>query len=124
MQYVGRRTRGSRRRLVASLVAAFIGLGLAVPASSFALYDFIVNNQWIADSWIPGPHNRMLTAVQGVSPTGDLCVNAVNASNQAWAGQTFCGYNPSHPYCGCVLRRGGGHAYPGTVQLANLTQSY
>lgn len=124
MEGYSRSAKRGRGRVTATFVAVFCTLGLALPASSFALYDFIVNNQWIADTWIPGTQNRMLTSVQGISPTGNVCVNAVNVSNYTWAGETFCGNQPSHPYCGCVLRFGGGHAYPGTVQLANITQSY
>jgi hypothetical protein len=123
--YAGRRLRSARASVIAAVLTVLVCVGLAAPSTSPAAYDFVVRDAWIADSWIPGPTARALTQVQGWTVSQYyVCVNAVNTSNNAWAGQTMCGFNTSHDYCGCQSRIGGGHAWPGTVVFATIAQHY
>lgn len=116
---------GARGVIAVALVGVAFSVAPLAAKPASAAYDHIAYNQTIGDTWIPGPASRPLTQVHGYSfGSYYVCVNAVNSDDNTWAGQTMCGFNTSHAYCGCRYRVGGGHAWPGTWVLATLTQSY
>jgi hypothetical protein len=116
--------RRRRIRLVTALaILATVGLS-ALPTPAQAGVEYVHQFGPIADTWIPATTPRYITKVAGntVQDWPDICINAVNWDDSSWAGTTYCGHVVSHPYCGCRLRIGGGHAFPGTWTWAAILQ--
>jgi hypothetical protein len=102
------------------VVLASLGVSAFTAPGAQAGSQVFISAQYVGDSGVFG-YVDPLYRVTALAAGYNACINALTYPNGPWAGTTYCGNSPDHPY-NSSNRWGWSGAAPGTVEDIYATE--